>query len=324
MSFPVLSAAIQGYLIGKSARGLSDNTLRNYKADLERFALWLGDPPIDTITSRHIERHFQYLNEEFLVTHHGPHAIEAPRHLSDKSIKNTWGTLSNFWKWATAEFGISNPFGIPPIKANTKPVDPVPQEEVEKLLKACDFAVREVGGTRYKSRRPTAKRDKAIILLMLDAGVRVSELCELHVGDVDFQAGRAYVVGKGEKPRYVYFGKICKQAMWRYFVERFPDTKARTTEPFFVNVDGIHSLDRHSVRLVIQRLGKKVGDNDLHPHRFRHTFAIQFLRNGGNIFELQALLGHSSLEMVQHYARLAEMDLESAAVRSSPADRWRL
>jgi integrase/recombinase XerD len=67
-----------------------------------------------------------------------------------------------------------------------------------------------------------------------------------------------------------------------------------------------------------------VGDPNLHPHRFRHTFAIQFLRNGGNIFALQQLLGHSSLEMVKHYAQLAEMDLENAATHSSPADNWRL
>lgn len=163
-----------------------------------------------------------------------------------------------------------------------------------------------------------------MILLMVDAGVRVSELCNLTVGDVDLKANRAYVTGKGDKPRYVYFGKICGQALWRYFVERFPNAKAKDDEPFFVTTDGIHTLDRHAVRLVIRRLGEKVGDPALHPHRFRHTFAVQFLRNGGNIFALQQLLGHSSLEMVKHYAQLAEMDLEDAATHSSPADNWRL
>lgn len=324
MSFPNLSAAIEGYLITKSAKGLSPNTLRNYRVDLERFARWVHDPPVDTITSRQIERYFQYLNEDFRIVSYGTHLVKTSKKLSAKSVQNAWSALNNFWKWIETEFGVSNPFNVPYIKANTKPVDPVPQDEVERLLKACDYAVRQNGGTRYKTKRPTAKRDKAIILLMVDTGVRVSESCGLTVGDVDFKANRAYVTGKGDKARYVYFGKICGQAMWRYFIERFPNAKAKADEPFFASVDGIHSLDRHGVRLMVRRLGVKVGDPNLHPHRFRHTFAIQFLRNGGNIFALQQLLGHSSLEMVQHYARLAEMDLENAAQRSSPADHWRL
>jgi site-specific recombinase XerD len=324
MSFPTLSAAIDGYLLAKGAKGLSSNTIRNYKTDLERFAKWLNDPPIDTVTSQQIEGFFQYLNDKFLITHHGLHKIEEPKPLSAKTIQNAWGALNNFWKWATVEFQIDNPFRVPYIKANTKPIDPVSQEEVKQLLKACETAVRKNGDTQYSSRRPTAKRDKAIILTLVDTGMRVSEAANTAVKDVDFKHSRVFVTGKGDKSRYVYFGKICGQALWRYFVERFPGGKAKPTEPFFVCEDGIHQMDRHSILLLIRRLGERVGDTNLHPHRFRHAFAIQFLRNGGNIFELQFLLGHASLTMVQHYARLAEMDLENAAQRSSPADNWRL
>jgi len=324
MSFPTLLAAIEGYMIAKAAKRLSPNSLRSYRGDLERFAERLNNPTLEKVTSKQIEQFFKFLSEDFRIEYCGSYKIKKPKKLSAKSIQNAWSVINNFWKWAAIEFDIDNPFNVPYIKANTKPVNPVSQSEIKSLLKACDYAMRKNGSTRYKTKRQTAKRDRAMILLMVDTGVRVSELCNLTVGDVDLKANRAYVIGKGDKPRYVYFGKICGQALWRYFVERFPNAKAKNDEPFFVTIDGIHTLDRHAVRLAIRRLGEKVGDPNLHPHRFRHTFAVQFLRNGGNIFALQQLLGHSSLDMVRHYAQLAEIDLEDAATHSSPADNWRL
>jgi len=324
MPFPTMSAAIEGYLITKASKRLSVNTLTAYRVDLERLAQWLKDPPINKVTSKQIEAFFTYLNTEPIVTHRGGHRVAHPKKLAAKSVQNAWSAINNFWKWAESEFSITNPFNIPFIKANTKPVDPVPLDEIQQLLKVCDKAVRKRDGNPYASRRPTAKRDRAIILTFIDTGVRVTELCELRFGALDLHGSRFLVTGKGDKDRFVYFGKICKQALWRYATERYPDGKTPSSEFVFVQRDGLHPLDRHSVRSLINRLGKIAGDDNLHPHRFRHTFAIQFLRNGGNIFELQRLLGHSSLDMVQHYARLAEMDLEKAARKSSPADNWRL
>jgi len=83
-----------------------------------------------------------------------------------------------------------------------------------------------------------------------------------------------------------------------------------------MNKDGLH--------LVITALGKKAKIQKCYPHKFQHTFAITYLRSGGDLFTLQSLLGHSTLEMLQHYARIAEVDVEQAHRKASPADNWRL
>lgn len=81
-----------------------------------------------------------------------------------------------------------------------------------------------------------------------------------------------------------------------------------------------HPLNKDGLRQVINALGIKAGVKKSYPHRFRHTFAITYLRSGGDIFTLKSLLGHSFLDMVQHYARIAEVDVEQAHCKASPAD----
>ena len=142
------------------------------------------------------------------------------------------------------------------------------------------------------------------------------------IKDYDRKQGRLVVEhGKGDKPRVVYLGTAGQRGLWRYYLT--DRTTTSPNEPLFATGTGRH-LDNSGVRLMIQRAGERVGIPNAGPHRFRHTFAINFLRNGGNILALQDLLGHSSLEMVRRYARQAEVDLQQAQRRASPADNWNL
>ena len=126
---------------------------------------------------------------------------------------------------------------------------------------------------------------------------------------------------KGGKGRVVYPGKAARRALWLYLTSR--EDGEDSEAPVFIGKYN-RPLNRNSLRQVIASLGERAHVKRCHPHRFRYTFAITYLREGGDVFTLQAWLGHSSLEMVQPYARIAEIDIEKVHRRASPADNWRL
>lgn len=324
MSFPILSRAIEGYLISLAANGRSENTIRNYRQELIRLTNWLGDSPIDKITDKQVEGYMIFLRDEFRITHVAKTQIK-PKKLSQKSLSNAASTLSAFCKWLSKEYKLSSIYSLSPIRPKTKPILPLSTEEIAKLLQSCKSTYKKPKKNKaYEASRNTSKRDRAIILVLLDTGIRVSELCGISIGDVEFEAGRVKVTGKGNKTRYVYLGKISKQAVWSYLAHRFPNSAPIKDEPLFVDKSGIYRITRQAVLLLLKRLGTKCSILSVHPHRFRHTFAVEFLRNGGNVFELQQLLGHEDLDMVKRYVQLAQVDIEVIAKKASPVDRWRL
>ena len=119
----------------------------------------------------------------------------------------------------------------------------------------------------------------------------------------------------------VYLGKAARRTLWRYLAEREDHVDADA--PLFLGQLS-RRLRRDTLRQLLRDLGRRAGVKNCHPHRFRHTFAVTYLWSGGDVFTLQAILGHSTLEMVQHYARLAQLDVEKAHWKASPADNWYL
>lgn len=324
MPNPSLSRAIEGFLLNVSSAGRSPYTIRNYKSDFARFINYVGDMQINQLESSQIEDYFCYLKNAFRITKVATTPI-TPRKISQKTLSNTHGSLACFWKWASKEFQIPNPFKVPPIKAYSMPVSPLKENEIVLLLNACRQTPKNPKNMKpYSSIRSTAKRDKAIILILLDSGVRVSELCGILVKDYDEENGRLVVTGKGSKTRFVYLGKSSRHALWSYLLERYPSQKPLKDDPLFTERFGMYPLTRNGVLQLLKRLGNRVGVEGVHPHKFRHTFAVEFLRNGGNIFELQQLLGHAELDMVKKYVQIAQLDLENSAMRASPVDHWRL
>ncbi len=283
-----------------------------------------ADPPLDSITRAQLVDFLAWLREEHVIAPAGI-APRPARHLAPKTIINIHADLSALWRWATEEeFVPSNLVrAIEPPEATRTVVDPFTQAELEALLALCDQK-RTWKGVGIEQISAVADRDRCIILLLVDTGMRASELCGIRIQDIDMARNRIAIHhGKGDKDRFVQFGKRAAKAIWRYLTPRMP---ADPGDPFITvgPADDLRPMNRGQLRVQLVRIGQRAGVANVYPHRFRHTFAITYLRNGGDLFTLQALLGHSDLGMVRRYARVAQTDCAKAHAKASPADNWRL
>jgi integrase/recombinase XerD len=304
----LLSQVIDGFLLARTADGYSLSTIDQYKWGLHYFLLSTGDIPLSQVSKTHIR--------ELLA------ALQSST-LSSTSIYHVWKAIRALYKWASIELKIDRPdldIKAPPhIYAE---IVPFTHDEIRLLLKTLERTSPSVGKREsFTMARPTASRDRAIILTLLDTGIRASELSRLKMTDIDLTTGvlqvKPFQSGKKSKPRTIPIGTIARKALWRYYANREKCEYAFCT-------DELRPIDRTVLLHLLGRLGERAGVVDVHPHRFRHTFAITFLRNGGDVFTLQRLLGHASLEMVRHYLALAQADDEAAHRRASPVDCWRL
>lgn len=318
----LLSQAINVFLIARQADSYSPSTLAQYKWALD-ILVRQGDKELDQVTTNDIRSFLAYLQTSYEPKRMGGN--KAP--LGTASLFAAWKAVRAFYKWACPEFDIPNPAAkIPQPRHMSPAIVPFTQEEIKTLIKACESTKPATTDRRksFQMRRATGPRDKAIVLTLLDTGLRASELCRLDRGDCNLQAGEIVVkpVGAGIKSRsrVIPIGATCRKAIALYLarLENVTDKM-----PLFQKEHG-GQMNRGNLLHVIYALGERTGIRDVHPHRFRHTFAIQFLRNGGNVFTLQRILGHTTLEMTRHYLALAEMDDTNAHRRASPADNWKL
>lgn len=322
----LITKCIDGFLKFKIAEGLSQRTVDDYEYYLNQWMNHIGDQNVATIQPSDISNYLAWMRTEYKPRRWSGNAEP----LSPKTLRNIYIALRAFYGWLNREFKLPNPVkDITPPKFPKHVIQTFSREDIEKLIKACVYSREAQTSIRrtFVMRRPSANRDQAIILTLLDTGLRATELCSLTIGDVDLKTGKVNVrhgIGggaKGGKGRITCLGKITRKAVWRYLASREDGDDPRA--PLFVS-HADHPFNRNSLRILIRRLGERAGVNKVHPHKFRHTFAITYLRSGGDVFTLQSLLGHGSLDMVRHYAQIADVDVENAHRKASPVDNWRL
>jgi site-specific recombinase XerD len=148
-------------------------------------------------------------------------------------------------------------------------------------------------------------RDIAILILMLDTSIRLSELCNLHFEDAHVEKGFVKVMGKGGKERVLPLGATAPKMLWRYIIHFRPEPLIQAYDYLFLTLDG-KPLQPNAVKLLLDRWGRRAGVPRLHAHLCRHTFATNYLvHHCGDVFRLQQILGHTSLEMVRRYVHYA-------------------
>jgi site-specific recombinase XerD len=304
------SQCFNGFMLSISARHLSERTIESYEAILRRFGEYLqDDPPLAAITPDRIRT--------FLANY---------GNVSNKTLLNYHTTLSSLWRWALQEEIVEANI-VRRVEApdpEEREIQPLNEAEIKAMLGALNRSKlynRPGKATSDHSLR-TADRNRAMLLLLLDTGIRASEFCGLTVRDVDQKNMRIQVWGKGAKERSVPFSARTGQAIWRFFAT-LKDQNRRPEDPAFPTSQG-RAFRRKQLRKLIVAIGERAGVQGAHPHRFRHTFAIQYLRNGGDPYTLQRILGHSDLAMTRRYLQLAQADIDAVHRRVSPVDGWRL
>lgn len=310
-----IDKATDGFLLFKSGEGLSKRTLETYEYSLRLFVSWSDNPELHEVTSEMILAHLDYLRNDYIpVRWNGD-----TQGVSSYTIRNVWIALKSFYSWAQRMLSVDDVMTggkVPRPRVARTERAPFTVEEVKLLLAEVEprRAKRPASGARYVQ----ALRDRAIMLTLLDTGIRNTELCALSVGDLHVATGRLKIHGKGNKERLVRLGAVTRPAVWQYLQERGEEDPARPL--FATNSNG--RLSAAWLRRLLHNLGEAAGVAEVYPHRFRYTFAIQYLRNGGDVFTLQTLLGHSSLKMVMYYLSIANADTERVHQRASPVDNW--
>jgi integrase/recombinase XerC/integrase/recombinase XerD len=189
-------------------------------------------------------------------------------------------------------------------KATRKTVDILTDSEVSRLLDCIN------------TKKFLGLRDMVVVLLMIDSGLRLSEVLRLEYGKIHLESGYLIALGKGNKERFVPLGLNTRKYLIKY-LSQLPNMDEQTQ---IVVKDTLITATYETIRNLFTRLKIRANIPRLHPHLLRHTFATRYLSLGGDVYRLQAILGHSTLEMTKRYAQLIPSDLTISFNRHSPID----
>lgn len=282
-----LNSLVEKFLIEQKCRGNTNFTLDYYRVVLTRFVQFCGDLSADDLTIDVCQNYYFHLRE---------------KDLASGSVQTYIRGLRAFLTWCH-DFGyiqtdITSRFKLP--KAQRKTIDVLTDDEVKRLYSSFNDTF-------------TGIRNLCISLLMLDSGLRLNEIVTLETLQVHIQDRYCIVNGKCQKQRIVPIGSTTCSCLEKYLSIK-PESAF-----VFCKYDGT-PITRDIIKNTFRKLRKKTDIPRLHPHLLRHTFATRYLENGGDIYRLQVILGHTSLEMVKKYLHIATNRVQADFLKYSPLD----
>ena len=269
------------FLEAKHIEGCSDRTIAYYRATIEHFFITVTEP-VRKITTEIIRT---YLVE-----------YQKRNNCSKVTVDNVRRNISSFFSWLEEEdYILKSPMRrIHKIRSEKVVKQVISDESVEKLRDNCSQA-----------------RDLAIIDLLYSTGIRVGELVNLNIKDIDFEHRECIVLGKGNKERKVYFDAKAKIHLQDYLKERTDNNDA-----LFVTLDEPHNrLKISGVEIRLRELGRKLNLEKIHPHKFRRTMATRAIDKGMPIEQVQKLLGHSQIDTTMQYAIVNQNNVKASHQR---------
>ena len=267
------------FISAKRIEGCSERTLAYYKATIEHM-LSIIVMPLRQVQTDDLRA---YLSE-----------YQSINNCSKTTVDNIRRNLSSFFSWLEAEdYIIKSPIRrIHKIRTGSKVKETLSEECIEKLRDSCLHI-----------------RDLAMIDLLYSTGIRVGELVNLNIGDINFEERECIVYGKGNKQRKVYFDAKAKVHLKRYLEQR-----KDYSEALFVTLDSpFERLKISGVEIRLRKLGRLASlDQKVHPHKFRRSMATRAIDKGMPIEQVQKLLGHQQIDTTMHYAMVNQSNVKIA------------
>ena len=269
-------AMIESFISSKQIEGCSDRTIKYYKEIIDKFNNNF-DKSIKKITTEEIRSYLSNYKEMSTC--------------GSTTIDNIRRVLSSFFSWLEDEdYIIKSPIRrIHKIKTPTTVKEVLTDENLEKLRDECENI-----------------RDLSLIELLISTGMRVGELVNLNISNLNFEDRSCIVVGKGNKEREVYFDAKTKLHLKEYISKRND-----TNDALFVSLREPHQrLSISGIELIVRNLGVNTNINKVHPHKFRRTLATMAIDKGMPVEQVQKLLGHVKIETTMHYAMVNQSNVK--------------
>jgi site-specific recombinase XerD len=304
---------LSGWLLDSEYRNLSARTVDSRRMVADKLLWYLRRHGLATCGPAEIRAFLTYVAKGGSGAEGRWGTGRPARPIKSSTPTTYFARLRSFFNFLLDEGAIeASPMATlkPPVSRSDQ-IQPFTEEQIADLQRAA-----------RASEHP--RRDVAILLLLLDTGMRASELCALLIGDLDLQEHRCTVHGKGNKARTVFYSRDTARALYSLLRDRPGDPNAAV----FVADRGLRAgeaLTRGGLLQLFHRLGAAacIRSTRCSPHTLRHTAAVWFLKEGGHVFALKEMLGHTDLKCTSRYVALAQADVQAQHARFSPVARLR-